>query len=196
FSDCMTLLLTFFVLLLSFASFGEHVLQNLGSSFAEYLPDIGLINIAERESVFDDPLVKYSERLSSGSESRPKDEVSADNFVAETTPLDFTNLKVFTVASDEIFWGNGAVVSKDGKELLDAFVYFVRSVPSRLVISEHGTGDHDDIGMERGWSVLAYMTDNGVDINKISISSMKMTEKAAGSERILEFTLLDKDVYE
>ena len=115
-------------MLLSFSSFGEYVLPNLGTSFAEYLPDIGLINIAEQESIFDDPLVPYRDRISSGSESRPKDEKSADNFVADKTPLDFSNLKVFTVASDEIFWGNGAVISKEGKKLLDAFVYFVRSV--------------------------------------------------------------------
>ena len=38
FSDCMTLLLTFFVLLLSFSTFGKKTLPKLGTSFAQFLP--------------------------------------------------------------------------------------------------------------------------------------------------------------
>ena len=53
FSDCMTLLLTFFVLLLSFSSFDKETLPALGQSLAKALPSIGLSGKDKQDSVYE-----------------------------------------------------------------------------------------------------------------------------------------------
>ena len=53
FSDCMTLLLTFFVLLLSFAGFAQNTLEGIGSSFANALPSLAMSFTDEQEAMWE-----------------------------------------------------------------------------------------------------------------------------------------------
>ena len=75
FSDCMTLLLTFFVLLLSFTSFGEKTLPSLGSAFTDSMSSsIGLNSRSEQKAMSAQQQLKEVERVNKGSDVQPTNE--------------------------------------------------------------------------------------------------------------------------
>jgi chemotaxis protein MotB len=196
FSDCMTLLLTFFVLLLSFCGFGEHVLIGLSASFAKALPSVWPSSSVQQESMWKNEQIGSIEKADEGTETRTEATEQSSNYMREKKPLDFRNLKVFTVPSDSFFWGKGTVISGSGRKVLDTFAVFLRSVPSRVVISESG-GGNKQIGLARAWAVLEYMTKKeGLKKGMFSISTSNMTQHSNQKGRMLEITLLDRSVYE
>lgn len=197
FSDCMTLLLTFFVLLISFTSFGESVLPNLGNSFDQHLSSIGLGHKANQDSVFENQEVRYIEKLRKGSEKKTLADDGDSSFLEEKRPLDFRNLKVFSAPSKTVFWATGTVISKKGREILDALIIYLRSMPSRIVISEHGSDGNIQLGVDRSWVVLEYMTTNtGIKKERFSITGANTTTRKSKGQRTLEISLLERDIYE
>ncbi len=197
FSDCMTLLLTFFVLILSFSSFKPKTLGSLASSFAHAMPAVGLSFTSEKESVHDNQQARELEKINDGSETRTVTDKSTSNFMKEKKPLDFKNLKVFTVPSNRIFLGNGAVLSKEGKELCEKFVKFLQKMPSRIVVSENGGGYNKDIGLTRALAILDQMTrGTGISRTRFNITSSSLMMGKTDDERYVEITLLEPGIYE
>jgi chemotaxis protein MotB len=197
FSDCMTLLLTFFVLLLSFAGFGELTLNGIGHAFGNALSSVGSSKKFEEDSMMENPQVKHREKLTKGTEVRTLVEEDNGNFMKEDKPLDFRNLKVFTVPSTIVFWGSGSAITKTGREILDAFVIFLKSTPNRVVISENGPDAERSLGLSRAWAVLEYMTTKkGLDKNAFSITASSTIRNPSKVRRMLELTLLERDIYE
>jgi len=197
FSDCMTLLLTFFVLLLSFCGFGENVLQGLSASFARALPSIWPAKAIQQESMWENEQIGNMEKSDKGTETRTEATESSSNFIHEKKPLDFRNLKVFSVRSDGFFWGKGTAISGSGRDMLDSFAVFLRSVPSRVVISENGPSGSGQVGLDRAWAVFEYMTKKaGLKKEMFSITTSAMTLRSEQKERMLDITLLDRSVYE
>ena len=196
FSDCMTLLLTFFVLLLSFSTFGKRTLPRLGTSFAHALPSIGLTNITESDSLWKNDSTKHKHKLTKGTETPTITEQTSSNYMREKKPLDFRNLKVFSIESGKIFWGNGNAVSKDGLALLDALATVLRAAPSRIVISENGPGG-EQLGLERAWAVIEYLTqEKGLRKERFSITANTTMQRSQQSERMFEITMLERNIYE
>lgn len=197
FSDCMTLLLTFFVLLLSFSSFGEKTLLYLGQSFAKSLPAVGLSYVNERDSAWKKQQAEDTKRITKGTETRTLAEDTSSNFMEEEKPLDFRNLKVFSVPSSSFFWGSGTAISDSGRKMLDAFAVFLRSVPSRVVVSENGSDGNQNIGFQRAWAVLEYMTrQKGLKKEMFSITASTTMRRSPAAQRMLEITLLERNIYE
>lgn len=197
FSDCMTLLLTFFVLLLSFSSFGEKTLLYLGKSFAKALPAVGLSYVSERDSAWKEQQVEDAEKITKGTETRTIDEETSSNFMEEEKPLDFRNLKVFSVPSSSFFWGSGTAISDSGRKMLDAFAIFLHSVPSRVVISENGSDGNQNIGLQRAWAILEYMTrQKELKKEMFSITASTTMRRSPAAQRMLEITLLERNIYE
>jgi flagellar motor protein MotB len=197
FSDCMTLLLTFFVLLLSFSTFGKKTLPRLGESFAKALPSIGLTNITEQDSMWENKSTKYKEKLTKGTETPTTVDQSSSNFMREKKPLDFRNLKVFSTESGKIFWGNGNAISKDGTIMLDALATFLKTAPSRIVISENGPGEKQQLGLERAWAVVECLTkQKGLRKERFSITAKTTMQYSQSSERMFEITLLERNIYQ
>ena len=197
FSDCMTLLLTFFVLLLSFAGFSEKTLNGIGTSFSHALSSVGPQEKSEEDSMYRNQQVKHREKLSKGTEVRTLTEEDTGKFMKEKKPLDFKNIKVFTVPSTIVFWGSGSVITKTGREILDAFVIFLKSTPNRVVISENGPDAERTLGLSRAWTVLKFVTTKkGVDKNAFSITASSTTRNPSKGQRMLEITLLERDIYE
>lgn len=197
FSDCMTLLLTFFVLLLSFAGFAENTLEGLGSSFANALPSVAASFVEGKESLWEMPQINKTEKILKGSETPTLVERSTGNFMKQRRPLDFRNLRVFTIPSDDFFHGKGSVITPSGKKVLDQLAQFLIRMSARVVISENGPGDDGDLGLNRAWQVLQYLAAvEKLDRDSFSItrSSTMVTGRAGG--RMLEITLLERDIYE
>lgn len=196
FSDCMTLLLTFFVLLLSFASFEEDTLASLADSFAQAMPSIGLIHISDQESLQKKQATQDQVNQTKGTETRTAVDKLTSNFMKEKKPLDFRNLKVFTIPSEQFFWGRGTAISQPGREVLQSLAKFLQSTAGRIVISENGPDGKTELGLDRCLAVLEYFTkEQGLPADRFSISASS-TMRSPPNFRQLEITLLERSIYE
>ena len=115
FSDCMTLLLTFFVLLLTFSSFDDRVFKKLRVIYCDAFPTIHSRVKASKESLLDTQQLRYVDDLDRGSE-KPTLELGSDGALIETHSDDYKRHKVFLIRSDDIFWGNTRYVRQISAE--------------------------------------------------------------------------------
>jgi chemotaxis protein MotB len=210
FSDCMTLLLTFFVLLLSFSSFDEKVFRKLKIIFMDALPAASQSKEINRDAVLPTEQIEMTPELGEGSE-KPTLHQGLDNNLREETPADFRSRKVFSVSSEKVFWGNGALISAEGRRILTTMASFLKEVPSRVVICENGLagiGGAEQLGLSRAWAVLEYLS-SSQNLNKnwfsVSAGSILAQEGLRGSEssgtsmkseRTLEIVLLERSIYD
>ncbi len=196
FSDCMTLLLTFFVLLLSFATFDKDTLPSLAQSFAQSMPSVGLTHLSNQESFQKKQASQDQVNQTKGTETRTAVNRLTSNYMREKKPLDFRNLKVFTVPSGQFFWGRGVAISQSGREVLDALARFLQATPGRVVISENGPDGQTDLSLGRCLAVLEYLTaEKGLPPGRFSISTSS-TMRTPPDQRQLEITLLERNLYQ
>jgi chemotaxis protein MotB len=200
FSDCMTLLLTFFVLLLSFSSFDEHIFRTLERIFTRALPAVSKPEEKDKDAFLTTEQIEPTENPGKGSEKPTLASGEEDNLKEETEPMDFHSRKVFFVSSKKIFWGNGTAISLQGHRTLSTMASFLKEVPSRVVISENGGGDEkndEQLGPSRAWSVIEYLITKGdLDKKRFSISIASMCPKdIERSERMVEIILLERSIY-
>jgi chemotaxis protein MotB len=210
FSDCMTLLLTFFVLLLSFSSFDDKLFRKMEKALAEGLPSVGVSITRDRESFVSISPVKHEEELEKGSEKSTLDGQVEANPKDAVDLLELQNRKVFLIQSDKIFWGRGAEISLAGRQILSDFAAFLKTAPNRVVISENSPDPHGgdktslNMGLERSWSAMEYLTaKQGLDKMQFSISAASMvparrsltSDAGVMPERMLEIVLLERSVY-
>jgi len=196
FSDCMTLLLTFFVLLISFATFEKETFESLAQSFAQSLPSIGWSRISDRESFHKKQESNDQVQQTKGTETRTNITRMTSNFMKEKKPLDFRNLKVFTIPSEQFFWGQGTAISQPGREVLEALAKFLGSVTGRVVIAEAGPEEKTELSLARCLAVLEYLTqEGGLPLERFSISPAT-TLRTPPQNRQLEITLLERSIYE
>jgi len=210
FSDCMTLLLTFFVLLLSFSSFDDKVFHRLKMIFSSALPAVSQPITKSKDAFLSATQIEPTEDLDKGSEKPTLTRGWEDNLKEETEPVDFHNRKVFLIPSKRIFWGKGIAISYEGRDTLAAMASFLREVPSRVVISENSYADYEDseqFGLPRAWAVVEYFTtEQGLDKGWFSISargtlaqekfkSGESDQSRTETERMLEIVLLERSIY-
>jgi len=222
FSDCMTLLLTFFVLLLSFSSFDDKTFRKLEHSLAEALPSIGASIRRDRESFSTVEPIKYQEEQDKGSEKPTLDGQIEANPKIQQSELNLYNRKVFLTQSDKIFWGRGTQISFKGRRILSDIAALLRTVRNRIVISENLSFDpaqdglqtdrgldkaSQNIGFERAWAAIEYLTaKKGLDKKRFSISAASTIPKENPSSnklylpkskdnRTLEIVILERSIY-
>jgi len=211
FSDCMTLLLTFFVLLLSFSSFDEEIFQRLKVFFADALPAVSQPKEQEKDALLVTHRIQPTEDIREGSEKPTLEAGKQDQLKEEAQPVDFRSRKVFLISSEEIYWGRGTAISLQGRELLATIASFLKEVPSRVVISENGAGHPQaaleagpQSGLPRAWAAMEYLVKKqGLDINRFSISAASTVpqqraesdEPEMAPKRVLEIVLLERSIY-
>lgn len=196
FCDCMTLLLTFFVLLISFASFDKDTLPQLGDSFARSLPAIGLVSKEKAESLYKKYESNDQSHQPEGTETRTLSQAQSSNYMREKKPLDFRNLKVFTIPSEGFFWGRGAAISEQGRQVLDTLAAFLAQQKGRVVISENGPDGNRALGLSRSMAVMDYLVaEHQLDSARFNITASTM-QRSGPQARQLEITLLDRSVYQ
>jgi chemotaxis protein MotB len=209
FSDCMTLLLTFFVLLLSFSSFDDKVFLQMHNTVFEDLPQIYQQVRRSRDAVTNVEQINPAEDPESGSEKPNYDNKSIRSSMKEREPKEFHDKKVFIGDSDRFFWGNGTVISSRGREILTTLGAFLHRVSGRVVIIEHapkGGKTSDQLGLTRAWAVLEYLTrEQGFDKSRFSISAASTLQEAdsdnrqptrhlASDKRKLEIVILERSI--
>ncbi len=214
YSDCMTLLLTFFVLLLSFSSFDDQAdFLRLKMIFSRQF-SVSSKKSMEQEAVSNLKPIYYDDILNEGSEKPTLTKGKEDHLKADTEPVNFRDRKVFLISSDKIFLGKGWAISYQGENTLSTMASFLREVPNRVVISEGPQRDakgSEDSGLQRAWAVMDYLiTKRELDKRKFSISATVTTaevdsQKSAANgqqnlsttraKRTLEIVLLERSIY-
>jgi len=207
FSDCMTLLLTFFVLLLSFSSFDNiEDLFKLKTVFNEQL-SFGSQE-TDKDSFSPAESNQFNDDLDKGSEKQTLERGDKDNLKKETETSNFHDRKVFLISSDKVFYGNGRALSLQGRKILSLMASFLKEMPNRVVISENGADNEridEYFGLRRAWKVMEYLTTKqGLDKGLFSISadSLQKTDNndlqnssQAETARTLEIVLLERSIY-
>jgi len=210
FSDCMTLLLTFFVLLLSFSSFDEKIFLRLQAIYASNLSAIIPVLRSDRDALLSIPPVRYIAEPEKGSEKETSIPGDKDGLMKYTGIVDLHMSLSFVIPSKKVFWGQGTAISAEGRYIMDRIRLFLKESPSRVVISENGpTGNLDSahFGLPRAWAVMEYITkDRNLEKERFSIApASSLAQKADGygrpgtvavqSERSVEIVLLERSVY-
>jgi chemotaxis protein MotB len=208
FSDCMTLLLTFFVLLLSFSSFdNQDDFRKMNSSFANQF-SFAPKETSEKDSLTAMPPAK--QELHWGSEKPTLSDGSEDRFKRQSEPSDFLQYKTFLISSNDVFWGRGTAISTYGKKTLTDLALFLKEFPGFfVVVSESGPEDTaalGSVGLDRAWAVFDYLkTEKGISHKQLSISAAGTAVKeyhvnsvrqgnTAARDRMLEIVLLKRSI--
>jgi chemotaxis protein MotB len=208
FSDCMTLLLTFFVLLLSFSSFDVKVFRRLRVIYCKAFNNIAPVVGSDSDALLPLPRIKYTDELDKGSEKPTSQDGLTDGLMKETRLADLQAGMAFIIPSKRLFWGRGAILSSEGRHIMDTMGAFLRGVPSRIVINESGPKNDPSggyAGLPRAWSLMQYLTtEQNIDGTRFSLSAADAlsqagqhranTEPAPGRsepERTVEIVLLE-----
>jgi chemotaxis protein MotB len=207
FSDCMTLLLTFFVLLLSFSSFDDKLFRKLKVIFTKGQSSVSARAEGNKDAFLSTRQIQRNIiELDKGSEKPTLSRGTKDNLKEDTEPVDFRSRRVFLVPSENIFWGKGTVISSGGRDIMDKMALYLKEVPNRIVISESGLeGDEgaEESGLPRAWAVMEYLTaKQGLDKKRFSISASSTSSEGnernypkREAERVVEIVLLERGVY-
>jgi chemotaxis protein MotB len=203
YSDCMTLLLTFFVLLLTFSSFDDKIYRQFHETLFEDLPRIYLQVRRSKDSFVSSEQPLVLAELEEGSEKPTSEGKSKINMVEEKEPKEYTERKVFYGDSEKIFWAEGVSLSADGQKTLALMGLFLKRIEGRVVVSENGfddAGRSEQLGLARALAVVEYLTEQaGLDESRFSISAMSTMDSSTRlgqkAKRILEVVILEKGIY-
>jgi len=208
YSDCMTLLLTFFVLLLSFSSFDDKAFRKMSTALATGKSSITEASTRNRDSMLQrhEMADHYQQNREQGSES-PTEVPRQDALVKEDPEeFGFRNRKVFLTPASTVFLGLGSTLTKDGRQLLSDLATILHALPNKIVISENqvnGPRKTPDLGLKRAWTALTYLVVKGkLSRDRFAISGtstvpyekLTPTLKATASGRLFEIVLLDHNV--
>ncbi len=201
FSDCMTLLLTFFVLLLSFSSFDDKVHRQLQETMFTDLPNIYAQVKRQRDALIQDEQINPTKELLKGSETETLVRGPQGNMKQTSKVKSFRDRKVFLISSERIFWGKGTKLSPEGHDILATLAKFLGRVPGRIVISENAPNSRiasKTLGLERSWAVMEDMVHKqAFDEKRLSItanSTIPTENEDGGDERRLEIIILERSI--
>jgi chemotaxis protein MotB len=208
FSDCMTLLLTFFVLLLSFSSFDNKVFSKLQVIYSTALDSITPLRHDSRDALNQLAPIKYVSESDNASEKPTLSENQNEGLLNEQLSSDLNDGVVLLLPSMKIFFGEGKLLSPDGRKILDDMASYLAQMPNRIVISERSPGNKEDTEyrcLERAWAVMDYFgSKKNIDKNRLSVSisgtitsknSQGADSESENSGREIEISLLQRSIY-
>ncbi len=204
FSDCMTLLLCFFVMLLSFSSFEEVELSQLrgifrSRSFNSFFPITREIN----DSTVKPVRVDY-DRTAIGAEKKSiEDEIKIVDEV-HSPDIDlgseaFMGRQTFCVHSRELFYGRGSCLTASGRSHLHKIAGYMRYMPtSRIVVAQSigdGLTESDDESFMRAWKIIDFLIyREGISSSRFTIVDRPSDTALKSTEPVMEITLMAKSI--
>lgn len=211
FSDCMTLLLCFFVLLLTFSSFDEASLKRFGGAFDFDYQDSLIADTKQMRNSMIEPIVHLQDNARNGSDT-PTDNELADpgnSRKAESAWIleddAYRDRKVIRIASARLFEPARNELSTRGKRYLAMIAGFVRKQPCRVIISESPAiaaigrpSRRIRTGLARAWAVVDYLTRvQRLPREQFNVSATHLADAAkARRGASVEVVLLASKVYE
>jgi len=209
FSDCMTNLLTFFILLLTFSAFGDFG----GGTSPSVGPKTGgftvhVTNQPERHALLPAP-ISLGLLTPEGSE-RPDPLTEPTRAQRPRAPIGILDAeahrdrKVFHIPSALVFYGWGSFLTERGRQRLDQVAELLRLQPCQVVIGEsshlhpnHRLFHRPNGHLDRAWAVLHYLSDKG-NLPQAWFSLAPVTTvgpEAFGGEPVVEVVLMARRVY-
>ncbi len=200
FSDCMTLLLCFFVMLLSFSSFDPQDLSRVleGFEMATHASGFGTQR-PSREGLLEDPT--YIDRTEVGSERPTFDRLAPTRTPrAPEDPLSrdaYCDRRVLSIPSGLLFWGRGAALKPEAKPVLGRVADFLRLMPCRVVIRETpGPHPPTEASLRRALAVMTHFTEaEGLPAERFAISAAAPAPGETPHEPVIRIAMLNREVY-
>lgn len=209
FSDCMTLLLCFFVMMLTFSSFDELSLKRLSGAFSyDAMESIFPLRRSIPDSMVP-PIDRQKHDTKKGSET-PTDQrgsiVLHPKQMPEILGQDaHRDRKVFFVPAEKMFWGNGLVMREQGKGYLDMIASFLDMMPcfvivndSRVSAGSSADGGDGKASLARAWEMVKYCKDkHGIPASYFSLAADGgvVARERFGGRPVIEFALVAPRVY-
>jgi len=182
FSDCMTLLLTFFVLLLSFSSFDDGALRRISGAFdARPLPSI-FENFQQTDDSLAPELESIVDRSEKGQQVPSQDILENTLNPKVRQPVfdrdAYDEEKTFYIPTRRLFLGSGSALTRHGRDYLASLATFMRAVPCQVVVGELAPTGAQAGGVERAWAVVdCLITREG-----LAPERFRLAEASAGAE--------------
>ncbi len=203
FSDCMTLLLCFFVLLTSFSSFDEQALQQIEGIFRTPAMDSIMSDQSVKDSVTK-PRPRQDDQTAAGSRLPDHEEpkkIRNPRRPAKTFDVDlFKDKHVVYMKVRTLFWGNGVSITPEGRQWLGLLANFIKTIPCRVII----TGKAGQAGgpsaiqsLEQASAIVRYFTlERKLSSERISLSaSHRPSPRRFEGRPMMEITLLSRDIF-
>ncbi len=196
FSDCMTLLLTFFVLLLTFSSFDDKDIHTRRDAFSEALSSLGNDTMTTSEGIVQRDVVHHERLKVQGAEKPPAENKIDNKSTQELDPIDFKNSKVFLFNANSFFYGNGVVLSGKGKSYLKEIIASMDLISNRVLICEY-SAKQDLLGPARSAAIFDYLSNHGIKKNRlcISVTGLYPKQSLINNNRIVEIAFLDQEIF-
>jgi chemotaxis protein MotB len=202
FNDCMTNLLCFFVLLVSFSSFDANararIVGNMRiQSSPSILPsdaDITDTDVKPQERVFD-LSEQGSERITD--KTAPTVKPLAEPFVSSADA--YKDRQVIYLDADRMFIAGSVAINGTEPALwVDAIADFMGRLSCQAVIREHRDGQPSDFSPDqRALTVVQLLVQRGVAARRFSLGSAGEPVPAQYRGRnVIEVTLLRKGLYQ
>lgn len=197
FSDCMTLLLCFFVLLLTFSSFEEIKFETLAGAFRSMsndwfeptteFPKESIIESRDPNEHHRGPIIQTDNTDPSKQTIDPVEELDIDVYKDRT---------VITLPSKPFYWGEGISLSLAGKQYLRDLAVLLRQMDCRIIIGEDSQLGHRQLGLKRAWAAMRQLVAvEGISQSRISLGGVDPTARARyGGQDILTLTLMNVQI--
>ncbi len=167
FSDMITLLLSFFVMLATFSSYSKEGINKFAgtcAAIANYsiLPGKGL----REDSVASKDVTEWGTEGSENPTGEPRRTMQkAKRYVWQgDTDGAYWNRRIFYIPSRTMFWGRGTSLTPEGMDKLDLIAFFMQRVPCNRIISEVGRGVEEpsaaERALDRSWAIASYLIDS------------------------------------
>lgn len=206
FCDCMTLLLCFFVLLLTFSSFEKVALQNLAGAFATMNYNTLFAGRLDPMDSMIKPVAREEDHTDKGSEKptdAPKEAIKRPRTRREILNSDaFRSHRTFYIPSGELFWGGGTNLRDDADKVLKLMARLLKLLPAcHVVLGESQSltpGQATDGSLARTWQLMSYFTEGaGLPVSRFSISATDSgAARRFSGKPVVEITLLARRIGE
>lgn len=178
FSDMITLLLSFFVMLATFSSYSKDGVNKIVGTCAAIANPSILPGKGQREdSMTSKDVTEWGTEGSETPTSEARREMKKPKASVWQNDTDgaYWNRRIFYIPARELFFGRGSSLSPDGMEgKLDLVAFFMQRVPCTMIISELGRSDGDaNRSLERCWSIVDYF------VNAKSLSADRFNVSAS-----------------
>jgi hypothetical protein len=199
----MTLLLCFFVLLMTFSTFEKTTYMRLIGAFEVHAED-SLFDELQIKNTLVEPVLTPANAAEQGSRTPMEEQHERTKQVKDyelVTDMDaYKDRRVSYLPCGELFYGRGNRLTPEGKKRLRLIAAFAELVPCRIVIGERRPfgGDSRDqaLGLARSASVMeGIMAGGGLGEERFSISLRgSAPQQSRQAEAVMEVVLLNDKV--
>ncbi len=204
FTDCMTLLLCFFVMLLSYSSFSEEVFESLSGAFFSGLHEFNpYFQNTDNDSIILKKSINWNEN-DSGSDTMNDRFARSQKFPKHRPHISsqdaYKDRRVFYLPTESLFVGETAVWRPGPHKHLKMIASFLQKVPCQVIVGESRAlkpSNTARVKLDRAIGVLDYLQQaSGLEADQFSISASE--SGAAGTHGqgrpVIEVALLKREI--